>query len=665
MSGLVPAAAWGYQVGGGNAGRLNLAPPMPSTPVVPSRRKTLGGGSVVVRLVSTPASFQFPSGAASGTSTATASTSTPPQVASEASSSGAGLSGAGAGRSATSSFQAEAPAGGSYSFAPPAVTSLASPAPPMRSSLVNRTLQGLAASPRSPRTLPLSAAAAAVAVTASPPLSSRLPTTPIMRTQSPEARQRPLTPRGAAVVERSRIMQANGTVQISAGTPIVCAPPHDDSFIMSAAAGSGTATPQGPGAIMDDCVLQAALSTSQPWPWTTGTAASAALPRPTMEPRASTPTQRLRAASPPTSGTATPTMTPRPLATRMVFIPNGMAAHTLLPAPAGQAPASSSTGPAGFTEKDSVHGCYGATMPAETPPAAAGSLTVAAGPGIHLGALSHVAVPQQPAPLSARGGVAAPPAVSSALRTPHQQRTVSTSPRRVVPAVPPQAQVPWTPSPRTTLRQPVLLDSSGVPGVLRQVVPPVAAVLPGRAHAHVPAVLPPAAGAYAPLHVEPPRGPEDAMYHPPAAHGPVGATPEPAKERTSRSPRASSTSSQGGSEALSPIEEPGLKLYDEDWWYSHLEERRLGGAPPDCMTDAEQRRWQQQQQSFVNKDSKRRQAQAEQVLPWALPTRGAKAVDANEFSRRHPNRAASPASSKHRPAVGQSGTASPPPPRAG
>jgi len=26
-----------------------------------------------------------------------------------------------------------------------------------------------------------------------------------------------------------------------------------------------------------------------------------------------------------------------------------------------------------------------------------------------------------------------------------------------------------------------------------------------------------------------------------------------------------------------------LKLYDEDWWYQHLEERRRGGAPPDCM----------------------------------------------------------------------------------
>lgn len=23
------------------------------------------------------------------------------------------------------------------------------------------------------------------------------------------------------------------------------------------------------------------------------------------------------------------------------------------------------------------------------------------------------------------------------------------------------------------------------------------------------------------------------------------------------------------------------KLYDEDWWYWHLEDRRLGGAPPD------------------------------------------------------------------------------------
>mmetsp|Transcript_11670 Transcript_11670/g.22605 ORF Transcript_11670/g.22605 Transcript_11670/m.22605 type:complete len:558 (-) Transcript_11670:55-1728(-) len=35
--------------------------------------------------------------------------------------------------------------------------------------------------------------------------------------------------------------------------------------------------------------------------------------------------------------------------------------------------------------------------------------------------------------------------------------------------------------------------------------------------------------------------------------------------------------------ARSSFEEAGERLYDEDWWYWHLEERRRGGAPPDSM----------------------------------------------------------------------------------
>jgi len=35
-------------------------------------------------------------------------------------------------------------------------------------------------------------------------------------------------------------------------------------------------------------------------------------------------------------------------------------------------------------------------------------------------------------------------------------------------------------------------------------------------------------------------------------------------------------------DSRSPLREHE-KLYDEEWWYCHLEERRQGGAPPDAM----------------------------------------------------------------------------------